>query len=526
MSGVRDPRGLAWWSGFRRLDPAPGIRQLLPGWLAVGATAVVLGMVTARAASSRSTSAALILLAVLVPFLLMLVRDARRALLLVVVFDTAFQWDRNFGYDKSAASLGALGGLNVSATTIALLGLYLMWFAELATRRTAIARGTLRAAVPLIVYVGFTALSLVAAENKALAAGDVVLLIQTLLLFVYLVGTVKTRADAQFLTVALVLSLGAESLITLALPLIGNQNIIGIRTYTTAGSASEGLDSRFAGTFGSPNVAASFFSLLAAPALVLFATDASRWTKRFAMIALGTATVALTLTLSRGGWIAYVVSLLFLFLVGTRRGWISPRIPVLTAIALTLLLLPFGGHIASRITGSDQGSARSRVPLIHLASAVIRDHPLLGVGADNVAIVFPKYAGPQYDQDWIHTVHNKYLLVWAEAGFGALAGFVWFLVATLRRGWRVWQSADLVISALALGLTAGLIGRIVHMGVDTFQSRAQIQSLVIVAGLLAAMYSIITREGGNDTEFANNDPIAASNRNRRGNRAAVTGRRR
>jgi putative inorganic carbon (HCO3(-)) transporter len=467
------------------------------------------------------------LLAVLIPFLLMLVRDVRRALLLVVVFDTAFQWDRNFGYDKSAASLGALGGMNLSATTIALLGLYLMWFAELATRRTSVARGTLRAALPLIVYVGFTALSTVAAENKALAAYDVVLLIQTLLLFVYLVGTVKTRADAQFLTFALILSLAAESLITLALPLIGNRNIIGISTYTVPASASEGLDSRFAGTFGSPNVAASFFSLLAAPALALCATAVSRRTKKFAMIALAAATVALALTLSRGGWIAYVVSLLFLFLVGTRRGWISPRIPVLAAIALTVLLLPLGGQIANRITGSDQGSARSRVPLIHLASAVIRDHPLLGVGADNVAIVFPKYAGPAYDQDWIHTVHNKYLLVWAEAGFGALAGFVWFLVATLRRGWKAWQSADPMISALALGLTAGLIGRIAHMAVDTFQSRAQIQSLVIVAGLLTAMQSITTRDGGNDTDLlARNDLMAAGSRNRREKRAAVTGRRR
>src|SRR6202008_4552439 len=105
--------------------------------------------------------------------------------------------------------------------------------------------------------------------------------------------------------------------------------------------------------------------------------------------------------LSRGGWIAVVVSLTFLTVVGLRRRWISPRIPILVAIGLTVIILPFSGRLTARITGGDQGSASGRIPLIHLAESVIQNHPYLGVGANNLGLVFPTYAGPQYDRAWI-----------------------------------------------------------------------------------------------------------------------------
>ena len=154
------------------------------------------------------------------------------------------------------------------------------------------------------------------------------------------------------------------------------------------------------------------------------------------------------------------------------------------------MVIPFSGLLAARINGNDQGAARSRIPLIRIASNVISDHPLLGVGANNVGIVFPKYAGPQFDQDWIYTVHNKYLLVWAEAGIVALGAFLWFLFATIRRGWRLWRSHDPLLSPLALGLTAGIIGQMVGMAVEIGQSRPEVQQLWLLAALLVAMENV------------------------------------
>jgi O-antigen ligase len=494
--GVKHLSGAALWSAtFSRALRDRSRHRALPQWLGVTTAAVIVGLIAARVASSRSTSGILILLAAVAPFVLMVVRDVRRTLIVVVIFDTAFQWDANFGYDKGAASLGALGGLNISATTIALFGLYLIWFAELAMRQTTMTLRVGRAAFPLVVYVGFTALSITVAGDKALAAYEVALLIQSLMLFVYIAGSLRTREEIHFVVASLISCLLVESALTLALPYIGSHKIIGISTYAQADTIGGSSGSRFGGTIGGPNTAASFFSLLIAPALAILATSASARMKKVAFLSVSFATVALVLTLSRGGWIAAVISFTFLTLVGVKRGWLSPRLPIASAIALTALVLPFSGTLTSRITGGDQGSASSRIPLMHLASSVIHDHPLLGVGANNLGIVFPHYVGPQYDQDWIYTVHNKYLLVWAEAGIGALIGFLWFLFSTLRRGWRLWRGNDLFLSPLALGFTAGIVGQMVHMNVDIFQSRPQVQLLWLVAALLVAMQNVVAESG-------------------------------
>jgi putative inorganic carbon (HCO3(-)) transporter len=280
-----------------------------------------------------------------------------------------------------------------------------------------------------------------------------------------------------------------ESILTLLLPYIGSQKLLGIATYaqTDPTVGGGGTDSRFGGTIGGPNTAAAFFSLLIVPSIAMVSARVTRRTKRIAIVAAMVATLALILTVSRGGFLALVVSFLFLALTATKRGWISPKIPIAFAIVLVLLALPLGGRLANRLTKNDQGSASGRVPLIHLAVSVIRDHPVLGVGANNLGLTFPKYAGPQYDQDWIYTVHNKYLLVWAEAGIGALVAFLWFLGSTLRRGWSLWRTGDPLVAPIALGLTAGVIGQMVHMNVDIFQSRPQVQVLWLVAALLVAM---------------------------------------
>jgi putative inorganic carbon (hco3(-)) transporter len=500
--GVRHVTGGPFWSG-RGL----AARQVLPEWVTVGAAAVILGLITARVASSgASTGGMLLLLGAIVPFALMLVHDLRRALLVVVVFDTAFQWDKNFFYDEPAANIGALGGLSLSVTTIALGGLYLLWFAEMATRRETMPAGVFRASLPLVVYITVTALSTGVAVDKALSGFEVALLLQSLLIFVYVAGTVKTRDDVRFLAIAIMVCLLAESVIALVLPLVGNRSIVGIRTYENAGLAAAGFDTRFGGTIGSPNTAASFFSLLIAPTIALVVAPVGHWAKRAAVVAVGLATIALILTLSRGGWIALAVSFIFLTLAGVRRGWISPRVPIGFAIVLTVVVLPFSGTLVGRLTGNDRGSAGSRVPLMHLAASVIRDHPVLGVGVNNLGITFPKYAGPQYGEDWIFTVHNKYLLVWAEAGIAALAAFLWFLVSTIRRGWRLWRSGDRLISPLALGITAGVIGQLVHMSVDIFQSRPQVQLLWLLAAFLVAMETV---ERTTERAPAPADPVPA-----------------
>ena len=103
---------------------------------------------------------------------------------------------------------------------------------------------------------------------------------------------------------------------------------------------------------------------------------------------------------------------------------------------VVVVLIPLSGLIAGRLLGDDHGAASGRVPLIEISLQMIRDHPLFGLGANNFIIALPHYTGPEFSSDWLNVVHNRYLLIWTEAGIGALVAFVLFLVTTVRNGWR------------------------------------------------------------------------------------------
>jgi O-antigen ligase len=177
-----------------------------------------------------------------------------------------------------------------------------------------------------------------------------------------------------------------------------------------------------------------------------------------------------------------------------RRGRLSRVFPWLLIGLLAALSLTFRGSIAARLTDDDLGAAHSRVPLMETASRIIADNPVLGVAANNYTAVLPDYASRHQDNEFLYTVHNQYLLVWVETGLVGLAAFLWFLIATIRRGYDRWKRSDVLLSPLALGFTAALAGQMVHMQADLFNGRPQLQLLMTVAAAIGAMSRIGTRD--------------------------------
>src|SRR5262249_36847088 len=118
------------------------------------AGAVALALLIATATASRSHTGDLLLVSMALAFVALIVGNARRFLLTLVVFDVALQWDVNLDYDFDAAKLGAFGGVNLSITTLALAGLYAFWFVDQSTTRIDRARLRVRPALPLIIYIG------------------------------------------------------------------------------------------------------------------------------------------------------------------------------------------------------------------------------------------------------------------------------------------------------------------------------------------------------------------------------------
>jgi putative inorganic carbon (hco3(-)) transporter len=418
--------------------------------------------------------------------------SVRKILLAIVLLDIPLQIDSNFGYRDDAAELGALGGFNVSLTTLTLACLYIGWFVEGVVQRGRVPIPSVRLMLPLAVYVLFVVISIATAHDLGLYARGAFLILQVFCVFVYLISWIRTRDDVRFVVTLLLVGLLVESaIILIAAQSAAGFELPGLRVLVDRSTAEIG-GPRFYGSLGSPINAAAYLEMLLALAVAVLATPLGRSIKTIAVLGLALGSIALVGTLSRASWMAAALSIAITCFAFKHRGrTLRLAMPLLLILFIGGIAVMFQSTIATRLTADDAGSARGRVPLMVTALEIIGDHPELGVGVNNYVAALPRYEST-FAGEWLYTVHNRYLLVAAETGLGGLIAFLWFLAVTLRRGWVRWRRSDALLSPLALGLTAALAGQMLHMLVDIFNSRSAVQLLWVVAALLAAMTRIET----------------------------------
>lgn len=173
------------------------------------------------------------------------------------------------------------------------------------------------------------------------------------------------------------------------------------------------------------------------------------------------------------------------------RGWL-PRWAVGVAVTLTLAgAVPLARVYEKRVAGDDDGSAASRKHLAAIAWEMICDRPLFGFGAGNCHLAGEPYADQgKYRSEWYYTIHCKYLLVWIETGIVGLATFLVMMVNGIRHGLLAWRAGGPAWAPLGLALAAAVFGHMLHMAVDIFNSRTQVQMLWAVLGITAAVYRL------------------------------------
>ena len=451
--------------------------------------AVGLGIFTILALASKH--AMLLIPAILFPFVAMIVGRLRELLLALIIFDIPFNLDIHLGFREEMAKMGALPGFNVSVTTICLVVLYILWLGEFVCKQRARLSPRIRGSLPVIGYIAALALSLLFAADVGMAVSQIWLLLQMLLLYVYVVSTVQSRQDLVFIVTVLLASLIIESTLMTYLRITGHDFTLG--PISTKIDVTHPGTGRFGGTLGSPNNAGSYLAMLTLLASSVFFTRLDRFHKLIAGLAFSCGVVGLVLTGSRGAWGSFAVALLLLWLLAWQRGWLSLQ-RFLVIVSLTVLLgTLFHDSIRTRLASDDRGAAYSRVPLMNLAFRMINENPVVGVGPNNFAFVVDDYITPEFRNEWIYTVHNRYLLIWAESGIVGLLAFVWFLAATLRAGWHCSRFRDRLIGPLAFGLAGAVLVLALHMLVDVFNDRPLLQLLFLVAGLITVTDGLHSR---------------------------------
>ena len=437
----------------------------------------------------RTLSANSLVVAVLSPFIALTAGYVPRILLAIVILDIPFQFGTHLFYREVDAARGALGGLSISATTIALAGLYVSWFIRSQANRSSDARPSFHINLPLLVYLAITAISVAVAQDVSLSLFEVFLLVEACLVYFYVANNVRTRQDILFVVSLLLIACLLESIAMILIKFNGMPSTLwGAPTHVHIETdAKEGF-MRVGGTVGSSNFAAAYLSISLASSASLLFTNLGRVYKWLAVTVLGLGGVALIFTFSRGGWMALALAVTVIcLLVWSRRGF-SLKTPIAVLLILGILYLPFQSVISARLLGDDKGSAESRIPLMKLAFRIIEDNPVLGVGANNFTVVMDRYLTPEFRHSFLFAVHNKYLLVLSETGIIGLLAFLAFLLDALRKGWQCWALQDRLLSPLALGFAAGIAGHMVHMSVDVFRGRPTQQLVWLVAALLTAMH--------------------------------------
>ncbi len=209
----------------------------------------------------------------------------------------------------------------------------------------------------------------------------------------------------------------------------------------------------------------------------------SRW-------CLALAAIALLLTQSRGGLLAFVAILLVHVFLSARDRKTRVR-QVALVLIVCLAAVALAGFFFQRLTEIDDFTAVSRLAIWGGAFTVFSRSPLSGVGFGNLRALMGGLLN--LPEGWTGDAHNLYLELLAETGLTGLFIFGALIVFALRAALKQMRRAQNDFSKrISVAVFAALCGVLVHGTVDyLFHTTPQVTALFfLVLGLLAAQGSV------------------------------------
>ncbi|MGE3578502.1 MAG: O-antigen ligase family protein [Vicinamibacterales bacterium] len=191
--------------------------------------------------------------------------------------------------------------------------------------------------------------------------------------------------------------------------------------------------------------------IAAAAARLVFGTSNRVW----ASLVMPALLVALQLTFGRSAWVGVSVAVGLLFLLKDFR--LLGVIPVV--IALTFAFAP--DSVVDRMVSifdRKDPTSRDRVAMLEIGEAMVRDHPLTGVGPNMVPRVYAQYRTADAVNEVNPHLHNVPMHIAAERGLPALAVWAWFLVVLVRGLIQLFKRPETkMLAAGGLAAVAGML---------------------------------------------------------------------
>jgi O-antigen ligase len=304
-------------------------------------------------------------------------------------------------------------------------------------------------------FVLISALSLLVSANRGVSIREFrVIIVEPVMLYV-LLRQLRLR-EKQLLWLADALLLAGVVM-----------SVIGLYQYFVSGDVivAEGVR-RVRAVYSSPNNLSLLLGRVIplAIAVPVVARSRRRWIYALALLPL---LACLFLTYSRGGWLLSLPAALLT--VGLMRGRRATLLAVTVVLLCALLLLPLvGTQRFASLLDLEHGTTFRRVKLWEATWAMIRDHPITGVGLDNFLYQYPNYmlAEAWQEPDLSHP-HNILLDYWTRLGIAGVAVLVWLLTAFFTAALRQYKRLpDGDARAIIFGWIASMAAMLAHGLID------------------------------------------------------------
>jgi putative inorganic carbon (HCO3(-)) transporter len=314
--------------------------------------------------------------------------------------------------------------------------------------------------------------------------------IRAVLMFVVMVNAVRTERRLR-------------ALLWLALAISCFLAVSAISDYRAGRLADQGarVAGAVGGMFGNPNDLALHLVTMVPVAVALCFAKRNPLSKIAYAICAALLVAGIVVTFSRGGFLGLIGAGGVLAWKLGRRHKLAVGVCAIVAAIGFVVLAP--GEYAARLgtitsVSSDiTGSSSQRQALLIRSLQVTARHPLFGVGMGNFHTVS------------IHELvsHNAFTQVSAEMGLAALAIYVWFIVAPLRRLREIERDTFAARRAsrfyyLAVGLQAALVGYVVSSFFASVAYNFYVYYLVGYAVALRRLYAAARAEGDEQTQIA------------------------
>jgi putative inorganic carbon (HCO3(-)) transporter len=245
-------------------------------------------------------------------------------------------------------------------------------------------------------------------------------------------------------------------------------------------------EERITSFFEHYNGLAAYINLVAPFCLVFALRGTDQALRTLSKWCLALASVALLLTQSRGGLLAYVAMLMVnAYLLAPDRKTRVRRLALVLVVCL--LAAAVAGLFFQRLGEIDDYTAVSRLAIWGGAFTVFARSPVVGAGFGNLRPLMGGLLG--LPEGWMGDAHNLYLELLAESGLVGLMAFAVLIICALRAARRcVRQSRDEFMRLTGIAAFAAVCGVMVHGTVDyLFHTIPQVAALFfLVLGILRA----------------------------------------